>query len=107
MFDDGLGCKKNVLDNILNKKRNPFAIKIYYKNIFLVQKLTLSKGVYPCFGQKMQLCSLFVLGQNKTRNNVLDRTVTFFFAKKFQSHKRKEIMINNVLDRKENFFGEN
>ena len=73
----------------------------------MVQKLTLSKGVYPCFGQKKQLCSLFVLGQNKTRNNVLDRTVTFFFAKKFQSHKRKEIMINNVLDRKENFFGEN
>ena len=56
----------------------------------------------------MQFCSLFVLGQNKTRNNVLDRTVTFFFCKKkFQSHKRKEIMINNVLDRKENFFGEN
>ena len=55
----------------------------------------------------MQLCSLFVLGQNKTRNNVLDRTVTFFLQKKFQSHKRKEIMINNVLDREENFFGEN
>ena len=56
----------------------------------------------------MQFYSLFVLGQNKTRNNVLDRTVTFFFVpKKFQSHKRKEIMINNVLDRKENFFGEN
>ena len=73
----------------------------------LVQKLTFSKTVYPCFGQKMQFCSLFVLGQNKTRNNVLDRTVTFFFAKKnsiFQSRKRKEIMINNVLNRKENLF---
>ena len=41
---------------------------------------------------------LFVPGQNKTRNNVLDRTVTFFFAKKI------EIMINNVLDRKETSF---
>ena len=56
----------------------------------------------------MQFCSLFVLGQNKTRNYVLDRAATFFLQKKFhKSHKRKEIMINNVLDRKENFFGEN
>ena len=57
----------------------------------LVQKLTFSKAVYPCFGQKMQFCSLFVLGQNKTRNNVLDRTVTFFFfEKKFHLSKSQK-----------------
>ena len=57
--------------------------------MFLVQKLTFSKGAYPCFGQKMQFFSLFVLGQNKTRNNVLDRTVTFFFAKKISKSQKK------------------
>ena len=59
--------------------------------MFLVQKLTFSKGAYPCFGQKMQFFSLFVLGQNKTRNNVLDRTVTFFFCQKnFKVTKEKK-----------------
>ena len=46
------------------------------KNFFLrkkekiSQKSHFSKGVHPCFGQKMPNFTLFVFGQNKIRNKV-------------------------------------
>ena len=46
------------------------------------QKLHFSEGVNPCFWSKTYCFALFVFGQNKTRNNVLDRKETFFGHKK-------------------------
>ena len=48
--------------------------------------ITKKKAFTLALVKKIQFFCLFVPGQNKTRNNVLDRTVTFFFAKKNRNH---------------------
>ena len=91
------------------------------------------KGLTHAFGQKMEFFSLFVSVKIRLEimfNNVPDRKETIFSHTKFslsKSHKshffhafgqkilfllllfsvkiRLEIMFNNVLDRKETFFG--
>ena len=72
---------EKVSNNILEEKETFF----YYKNTNFSQsqKSHFSKGVNPCFWSK----------------NV------FFFLELFSVKIRPEIMFNNVLERKETFFG--
>ena len=77
-----------MFNNVLDTKETFFGHKKC--NLFKSQKSHFSKGVNPCFGQKRYFFSLVVFGQNKTRNNVLDKKETFFGHKNsiFRSPKK-------------------
>ena len=54
-------------NNIINRKETLFDYE--NKNFITSQKWHFPKGLSHDFGQKMPLFSLFVFGQNKTRNS--------------------------------------
>ena len=57
-----------MFNNVLDRKQNIFALK---NSIFQCPKnWFFLKGLTHAFGQKCNFFSLFVFGQNKTRNNV-------------------------------------
>ena len=70
-----------MFNNVLERKETFFGHKKF--NLFKSQKSDFSKGVNPCFWSK----------------NVV------FFLELFSVKIRLEIMFNNVLERKETFFG--
>ena len=57
-----------MFNNVIDGKETFFGHKKF--NLSKSQKLHFSKGVNPCFWSKNVFFSLFVVGQNKTRNNV-------------------------------------
>ena len=57
-----------MFNNVLETKEIFFSHKKF--NLSKPQKSHFSTGVNPCFSSKNVLFSLFVFGQNKTRNNV-------------------------------------
>ena len=73
---------------VIDRNETFFGHKKY--NLSKSPKSHFSKGVNPCLRSKNVFFSLVVFGQNKTRNNVLDRKETFFGHKKsiFQSPKK-------------------